>query len=192
MKRIFLVLVAMIFCLGCARLSVQGSKEPIKVDISMRLDVYQHVQKDIDAIEDIVGGAPQEKKIDDQQSFQAIFVGYAYAQETLSPEIQQAALRRKDRVSELRALEGQGVVGEDKSGLVQLRDASQAGSPVEALIAAENIDRLVIYRGVADKNNTPVEEIQKVYAQRLQADAPAGTPIEVLNPATGAYEWKKK
>jgi len=192
MKRIFLVLVAMVFCLGCAKVSVQGSKEPIKVDISMRLDVYQHVQNDINAIEDIVGGAPQEQKTDDQQSWMDIFIGPAYAQEDLSPEIQQAALRRKDRLTELHAQESQGVVGEDKSGLVQLRDASQAGTPVEALIAAENIDRLVIYKGIAAKNNTPVEEIQKVYAQRLQADAPAGTPIEVSNPATGAYEWKKK
>ena len=192
MKRIFLVLVAMIFCLGCAKVSVQGSKEPIKVDISMRLDVYQHVQNDINAIEDIVGGAPQEKNMDDQQSLLGIFIGYAYAQEALSPEIQQAALRRKERIAQLYALEGQGVVGEDKSGLVQLKDSSQAGGPVEAVIAAENIDRMIIYKGIAAKNNTSLEEIQKVYAQRLQADAPAGTPIEVLNPATGVYEWKSK
>ena len=130
MKRLFLVLVVMIFCLGCAKLSVQGTKEPIKVDISMRLDVYQHVQKDINAIEDIVGGAPQEKKPDDQQSLLGLFIGSAYAQQDLSPEIQQAALRRKDRVSELYALEGQGVVGEDKLGLVQLRDSSQGGASV--------------------------------------------------------------
>ena len=51
---------------------------------------------------------------------------------------------------------------------------------------------MIIYKSVAAKNNTPVEEIKKVYAQRLQADAPSGTPIEVLNPATAAYEWKKK
>lgn len=192
MKRLFLVLVAMIFCLGCAKLSVQGSKEPIKVDISMRLDVYQHVQKDIDAIEDIVGGAPEEKKSDDQQSLLGIFIGSAYAQEELSPEIQQAALRRKDRVSELRALEAQGVIGEDKLGLVQLRDASQGGGSAEALIAAENEDRMIIYKAIAAQNNTPVEEIQKLYAQRLQADAPSGTPIEALNPASGACEWQKK
>jgi len=31
---------------GCAKVQVQAPKEPIKVDISMRLDVYQHVEKD--------------------------------------------------------------------------------------------------------------------------------------------------
>ena len=192
MKRLFLVLAVIIFCLGCAKVSVQGTKEPIKVDISMRLDVYQHVQKDINAIEDIVTGAPEEKKPGDQQSLLGIFIGCAYAQEELSLEIQQAALRRKDRVSELYALEGQGVVGEDKLGLVKLRDSSRGDASVEELIAAENQDRMIIYNSVAAKNNTPVEEIQKVYAQRLQADAPSGTPIEVLNKETGAYEWKKK
>ncbi len=192
MKKFFLVLVAIIFCLGCAKVSVQGTKDPIKVDISMRLDVYQHVEKDIDAIEGIVTGAPEKNKPDDQQSLLGFVIGYAYAQEELSPEIQQAALRRKERVSKLHALEGQGVVGENKSGLVKLMDSSSGDASLEELIAAENQDRMVIYNSVAAKNNSSVEEIQKVYAKRLQGDAPVGTPVEVLNKETGSYEWKKK
>ena len=41
---------------GCASVQVNAPKEPIKMDISMRLDVYQHVVKDIDDIESIVAG----------------------------------------------------------------------------------------------------------------------------------------
>ena len=50
MKKIFLACCAVVIGLGCARVRVEAPKEAIKVDISMRLDVYQHVQKDIDEI----------------------------------------------------------------------------------------------------------------------------------------------
>jgi uncharacterized protein YdbL (DUF1318 family) len=60
------------------------------------------------------------------------------------------------------------------------------------LVKAENNDRMIIYAQVAEKNNAPVREVQKIYAKRLQDDAPAGTEIEVLNQETGAYEWKRK
>ena len=192
MKKIFIALSAIIFALGCARVSVQGSKEPIKLDISMRLDIYQHVQKDIDSIEDIVAGEKQDNKVDDKQGFLHLFTSSAYAQEGLSQDVEQAALRRKGRLSKLRGLEEKGVIGENKLGLVELRGLVQDEAAVKELISAENKDRMIIYKSLADKNNTSVEGIQKVYAQRLQSDAPAGTPLEVLNEASGSYGWKIK
>jgi len=189
-KGFFLTLAVIIFSLGCARLSVQGSKEPIKVDISMRLDIYQHVEKDIDAIEGIVSGAKEKNEPSDQQSFLGFLIGSAYAQEGLSPEVEQAALRRKGRIDELHALEGKGVIGENKMGLVEARDSS--GGSVKELIEAENRDRTIIYNSLAAKNNTSVEEVQQLYAKRLRSDAPPGTPVEALNETTGAYEWKVK
>ena len=192
MKNFLLVLTAFIFALGCARVSVQGSKEPIKMDISMRLDIYQHVAKDIDAIEGMVSGSQDKAKTADKQSFLAVFESNAYAQEGMSPEVEQAALRRKARIDELRALESKGIVGENRMGQVEIRDAAQANDSARQLIAAENQDRMVIYQAVAAKNGTSVEEVQKPYAKRLIADAPSGTPVEVLNDASGAYEWKVK
>ncbi|MDP2911312.1 MAG: hypothetical protein Q8N76_03140, partial [Candidatus Omnitrophota bacterium] len=56
MKNIFIVSIALVAFLGCARVRVEAPKDPIKLDISMRLDIYQHVAKDIDAIEGIVSG----------------------------------------------------------------------------------------------------------------------------------------
>lgn len=191
MKKIFIALSVIILALGCARVSVQGSKEPIKLDISMRLDIYQHVQKDIDSIENIVSGAPKEKKPGDQ-GFLSLFIGKAYAQEALSSDVEQAALRRKDRLAQLKDFEAKGAIGENKLGLVEFRGPSQDDALVMDLVSAENKDRMIIYNALAAKNNTPVEEIQKIYSMRLQGDAPAGTPLEAQNPASGAFEWRAK
>lgn len=60
------------------------------------------------------------------------------------------------------------------------------------MVNQENSDRMLIYQALAQKNNTPVTEIQKLYASRLQSDAPSGTPIEVLNSSSGAWQWQKK
>ncbi len=180
MKIATLFMLAVIICLGCANVQVQAPKEPIKVDISMRLDIYQHIEKDIDEIENIVSGK-------DKQSFLVGLVGVAFAEEGLSPEVEDAALRRKDRRSELSVWESKGVVGENKSGLVEIRNSSAADSSVQRLVSAENNDRMLIYRAVAAKNKSSVEEVQKLYAKRLQDDAPGGTPIEI--PGSG---WKVK
>lgn len=191
MKHFFITLAAVVFVIGCAKLSVQGAKEPIKVDISMRLDVYQHVEKDIDAIEGIVSGEKGKNenkgKLDDKQSFLEIFIGNAYAQEGLGAEVEQAALRRKDRIDELYALESKGIIGENKSGMVELKDSSAGDGSVNQLISAENSDRMVIYQLVAGKNNTSLDDVRKIYAKRLQSGAPAGTPIE-----SPSGEWKIK
>lgn len=184
MKTAALLMLAVIIGLGCAKVQVQAPKEPIKVDISMRLDIYQHIEKDIDQIENIVAGK-------DKQSFLVGLVGVAFAEEGLSPEVEEAALRRKDRRSELLSWEGKGAIGENKSGLTEIRDPSAADPSIQQLVSAENSDRMIIYRAVAAKNNSSVEDVQKLYAKRLQDDAPGGTPIEVLN-QSGSYEWKKK
>lgn len=192
MRITFLLFLGLILSLGCARVRVEAPKEPIKVDISMRLDIYQHVEKDIDAIETIVSGGKEKAKPGDKQSLLDCFVSSVYAQEGLSPEVEQAALRRKDRLPELNSLLEKGVIGENKSGLVEARSAEKADAALEALIEAENSDRMVIYKSIADKNSTTVEEVRKLYAKRLQENAPSGTPVEVYSDASGAYEWKTK
>jgi uncharacterized protein YdbL (DUF1318 family) len=174
----------MVAVMGCARVRVEAPKEPIKVDISMRLDVYQHVEKDINDIESIVTGAPKPQSRIDQNVF-SFFITDAFAEGGLSPEIEAAALRRRDRRAELISWEQQGVIGENRSGLVEVRAAEQAAS-VQSLVQAENSDRTIIYEGVAAQNGTSVGEVQKMYAKRLQADAPSGTPIEV----DGAWQVK--
>lgn len=195
MRRILLLFVAVIVGLGCARVRVEAPKEPIKVDISMRLDIYQHVEKDIDAIEDIVSGSAVPKKntsAGNQSKVGQWFVGIAFAQENLSPELEQAALRRRDRYQALIAWETRGAVGENRLGLVEIRNRNAMDSSVPQLVADENTDRMFIYRSIAEKNNLTLEEVQKLYAQKLQEGAQAGTPIEVLDEKTGQYAWRTK
>jgi uncharacterized protein YdbL (DUF1318 family) len=187
-KSLLLMLIAAAIGFGCARVNVGGAKDPIKVDIAMRLDIYQHVQKDIDSIENIVAGdkAKADKK-PLNQSWLNFAETEAYAQDGLSPDVEQAALQRKDRRSSLDSWEARGVVGENKSGLVEIRGPNQADSAVKDLVRAENADRMIIYRSLARKYNEPLEQIEKVYAEKLAAQAPSGTPVESLN-----GEWKIK
>ena len=190
MKQATILLLAILFSFGCARISVEAPKEPIKVDISMRLDVYQHIQKDIDSIEDIVSGSKKEELKPDSQSLLDYLISPVYAEEGLSPEVKAAALRRRDRLPNIESLERKGIIGEDRLGLLKIK--SKSDSPVENIINLENTDRMIIYRSLAQKNNTSLEEIQKIYSARLQKDAPSGTPIEVYDSSTGAYVWKIK
>ena len=179
--------------LGCARVQVEAPKEPIKVDVTMRLDIYQHVAKDIDDIESIVSGSGSNPGAQGQGSFLNLFVGNAYAQgEALSSEVESAALRRKGRYQQLTALEEDGIVGENKWGLVEIRVAQKADSATKDLIGKENSDRMVIYKEIAVKNGATIEEVQAMYAKRLQSDAPSGTPIEAFNEQSGKFEWKIK
>ena len=185
MKGLALILLTII-TLGCAKVNLQTS-QPIKLDINMRVDVYQHVAKDIDDIESIVSGGKKQTKPKEGQSLLNYFIKGAYAQEGLSPQVEEAALRRKDRFSEVTSLEASGVLGENNCGLLEIRDQGQANSSLQKLLSDENSDRAVIYTGVAKKNGTSVSDVHKIYSQKLQENAPAGTPIQ---DASGSWRIK--
>jgi uncharacterized protein YdbL (DUF1318 family) len=191
-KRIFVVIFVAALSFGCARVRVEAPKEPIKVDISMRLDVYQHVAKDIDDIENIVSGGSQPKPAAGPQSMLPSFVGIAHAEEGMGSTVESAALRRKNRRAQISALEANGVIGENKVGLISIQKPGSANDATESLVIAENRDRMEIYRGIASKNGTMVQDVQKLYSKRLQKDAPAGTPIEVLDENSGRSSWQVK
>ncbi len=163
-----ILLYSALFGMGCARVQVEAPKDPIKMDISMRLDVYQHVTKDIDQIESIVSGSKP-------MAWAEFLVQTAYAGD-LDPAVEQAATRRRDRRSKIVSLESQGLVGENSAGLLTVR-GSLDGSAQQA-VDSENQDRSAIYQALAAKNGTAVEEIQKVYSERLRKDAPGGAPVQ--------------
>lgn len=161
-----MILIMLVVFAGCARVRVEAPKEPIKLDISMRLDIYQHVAKDIDAIEDIVSGKEQKKPAGKEGSMLDILVRDAYAEEGFGPEVERAALNRRDRRPQLLSLEEQGIVSENKLGLVETTGG--ADSSIKDLVSAENNDRMVIYKAIAAKNGISVEEVQEIYAKKLQ------------------------
>jgi uncharacterized protein YdbL (DUF1318 family) len=171
----FIAMAVVFLIIGCATVKVQAPKEPIKVDISMRLDVYQHVQKDINTIEDLVTGSGSSQGAADKQSFLNFGAGVAYAQE-LSPQVEEAAMRRKARRGELVSLEQAGIVGESNKGLVQVMKPEHIVA--DSIVNEENADRMVIYNSIAAGNGTAVSDVQKLYAERLQKDAPSGTQVQ--------------
>ncbi len=187
MRTLLVVVLGLVVGLGCARVRVEAPKDPIKVDISMRLDIYQHIEKDIDRIEDKVTGSANKGP----HSFVNFFVTDAYADEGFGSEVEGAVLRRQARRAQLMALQSKGIVGENKSGLLEIR-VTQSDSTVADLLAKENADRMIIYGAVAKKNGGSVSEVEKLYAKRLQDDAVAGTPIEIFDSLTGTYQWRIK
>ncbi len=190
MKIVCLFAVILFSIVGCARVRVEAPKDPIKLDISMRLDIYQHVAKDINAIEDIVSGNEKKPAGSKQGTWLDVFVKDAYAQESFGPEVEQAAYNRRDRKPQLISLEESGVAGENKLGMVEIRVS--ADPSMQVLANAENNDRMTIYKAIAQKNGISIEEVQKIYAKKLQDGANSGTPIETLNESTSQYEWKVK
>jgi uncharacterized protein YdbL (DUF1318 family) len=184
-KITFTVLGFLTVLVGCATVEVKAPKDPIKMDIAMRLDVYQHVVQDVDDIESIVEGRSG-KAATVVSSIGGFFVGTAYADDGgLSPDATNAAYRRRDRRDELSSLEVQGVLGEGRSALVVVRSSGNARA--QQVMTDENNDRMIIYRAIAAKNGSSVEDVQKVYAERLRAGVPAGTQVQN---ADGS--WSKK
>ncbi|MCM8819171.1 MAG: YdbL family protein [Candidatus Omnitrophica bacterium] len=188
MKKLYLLGILSFLVISCAKVQVQAPKEPIKVDITMRLDVYQHIIKDIDAIEDIVSGRTEKPASNNIHKIFNFLIDTAYAQQ-LTLEIEEAALRRKNRLAQLESLQQQGIVGENRFGFVEIR-TQNIDDTILKLVESENNDRKIIYQALAKKNKVSVENIQELYAKKLQESAPSGTPIEVLDVTTGEYVWK--
>jgi uncharacterized protein YdbL (DUF1318 family) len=165
----------LVVLVGCASVEVKAPKEPIKMDIAMRLDVYQHVVKDVDDIESIVEGRSGSGKTV-ASAPRGFWVGTAYADDSLSSDATEAAYRRRDRRAALTALEVQGVLGEANTALVVVRAPGNASA--QSMMNAENSDRMIIYRAIAAKNGSSVQDVQKVYAERIREGLPAGAAVQ--------------
>ena len=86
--------------------------------------------------------------------------------------------RRKERRARIVLLASQGYIGENSNGLLDVFDKGSLDQGKLTMVEEENKDRLVIFEYVAKKNNTSVEDTGKVFGDRIQKDAAAGTPIE--------------
>jgi len=85
-----ILVVSLCFILwGCARVDVR-TPEPIK--INMRIDVYQHVVKEVESLEDQVYGENTEK-----MNRLTPFIAVAYAQEVAEVDLQVIVSRRRER-----------------------------------------------------------------------------------------------
>jgi uncharacterized protein YdbL (DUF1318 family) len=116
----------------------------------------------------------------------------AYAQGAAGGDVEAATDNRRERRADLYILEQKGVIGENKSGLIQVMPGHEADAAASAMVDKENSDRMLIFNSVAEKNHQPIADIQTMNAKNFQCDVPSGTPIEVPNAQGSAYEWKVK
>jgi len=180
MKRVFVIIVA-ITAVACAKVSVE-TKKPIKVDVNMRVDIYQHVVEDVQSINDQIYGG-------NQPEFNSLFfIQSAYAQ-SVSSDIQAAISRRKDRFKEIEHYFIMGYIGENRKALLEIRAEipAQEKARVTKTLQEENADREIIYKATAQKNGVDVSEIRKVFYEDDYKRALPGFLFETLQ--GGRYVW---
>ncbi len=178
------VILLLFFILGCANVNIE-SRKPIKLDINMRVDVYQHVVGDVESINDQIYGSGN-KKLNSLFLFENVYAA------DLSEETAGAVFRRRERVSELREYSAKGYIGENKNSFLEIRGEvpRDIKDKVIFFIREENKDRDIICGATAEKNKTDVSAVRKVFFENDYKRAPSGYWFEVYN--EGSYIWIKK
>jgi uncharacterized protein YdbL (DUF1318 family) len=109
---------------------------------------------------------------------------------TLTPDVLAIVESRRARYAELAAAMARGCLGESNQGLVEPRPGSGCPPNVAALAAAENNDRMRLYRTLVTQNNMPPGDLTRVqagFAKTNRAAAPAGTWIQ-----DDAGQWSRR
>ncbi|MEI8349657.1 MAG: DUF1318 domain-containing protein [Candidatus Omnitrophota bacterium] len=186
MKIIISLFIVSIVMIGCAKVNLQTAK-PLQVDINMRVDVYQHVAKDVESIQDQIYGTAKEKQMN-----AILFIEAVYAQESssgLSSAIERRRVR-KDTITEYFKKE---YIGENKNAdleIVSKNMPADEQSKVQEALRAENQDRDTIYQATATKNGVGIQEVRKMFFDDDYKRAPGGSWFEVYS--GNSYSWQKK
>ena len=139
--------------------------DPLKVDLNMRVDVYQHpdasVQKRVTA--------------------------------TQPAATEDAQTRLRNRMGEVQVLKNNRIVGESRQGLLEIRNKppGEFGEYVQRLVDAENKDRLAMMQDIGQKKTLAPEEVQRQQAELARNKAFSGEWIEVPQ-SDGTFVWKQK
>jgi len=139
--------------------------DPVKVDLNMRVDVYQHAD------------ATVQKRV-------------LAAQPAPTEDVQ---TRMRNRMGEVQVLKNNRLVGESRKGLVEIRSQppGEFGEYVQRTVEAENKDRATMMQEIAQKKNLAIEEVQRQQAELTRNKAFNGEWIEVPQP-DGSFAWKQK
>jgi len=92
--------------------------------------------------------------------------------------------RMKDRLPVIADLKAKGIIGEDNKGYLGFVTSAREQ---QAVVAAENEDRKAVYTYFAKQQNTTIDVVEKVQADRK---AEKTEPGEFFQTADGA--WHKK
>jgi uncharacterized protein YdbL (DUF1318 family) len=149
---------------GCQSIPIDVSTaEPVKVDIAMKVDVYQHADP----------GAT--KKVE------------------VRPPPADVAKSRRNRMAEIQILKNSRIVGENHAGYLEVRNSppGEYGDYVRSTVDAENADRARLIEKLSKEKGLPVAEVEKQQAELFRKDAFAGEWVEVPD-AEGKFAWKQK
>jgi tRNA(Glu) U13 pseudouridine synthase TruD len=139
-----------------------ATSEPLKVDIKVDLNVYQH-------------SSPEE----------------AAKADAADEEVEQIEKRKYNRTAEIQELKNQRYIAETHRGVLLLRQqpAGTYGEYVKKVVEDENTDRMKLMTAEAQKGRRELREImQERYAATVQS-AHAGEWIEVPDPVK-PESWK--
>lgn len=164
--------VTLSLCLGgCATPSVNlATNEPIKVDINMRLDVYQHSNAAK------AGATPKPTP--------------SPAASAPSPGDPQS--RQKARSGDIQTMKNSRLVGEGRDGMLVIRTdpGGEYGTFIRETVRQENADRMEIIKGLSESEKIPPPEIQKREAKLAADRAFKGEWIEIEK--DGKFVWIQK
>jgi uncharacterized protein YdbL (DUF1318 family) len=153
---------------GCKAPSINlSTNEPIKVDIAMRLDVYQH---------EAPAGATTAAKP--------------------SPTPARGGdpiARRKNREADIQTFKNGRLVGEGHDGLlvILVEPAGDYGDYVRRMVAGENSDRMALMKARAEKEKRSLSDVQAAEAKSWADRSFKGEWIELKKP-DGSYQWVQK
>lgn len=108
---------------------------------------------------------------------------------TRTPEVMASIESRRQRFPQVQQWKTRGCIGENAQGLVEARPGQGCGPEVGGLIAAENRDRMTLYRTLLQQNNMPPEDLPKVQAGFAKANRERAQGGEWIQTETG---WVRK
>jgi hypothetical protein len=133
-----------------------NTPEPIKVDMKITLDVYQH------------DGSDKAKKPDEE-----------------TDDLAEVSRRKYNRQAEIQELKNSRLVAETHQGLLLLREkpAGTYGNYVKETVDKENVDRKALMIEDARKQKRELHEIEKERYEANVKNSHPGEWIEVPDPA---------
>ncbi len=169
MKSFTLLLLLVVGCFwGCALPPVKiESDEPLKVDINMRIDVYQHSAKPASTA--------------------------ATANTSANPVAIDPAQARRRRMEEIQNLKSSRLVGENRNGVLEIRTDPPGpyGDYVRRIVAEENSDRIALMDQSSRDRGVTLEVIQKEQGELWRTRSFRGEWIEIQD-AEAQWQWQRK
>jgi len=159
---------------GCRGVPLRiTTPRPVKVDVTLRVDIYQH------------DGANSANAANSTEP--------APGSTSTAPGTDDEETRRRGRMAQIQSFKNSRLVGEDHTGRLQVieRPSGNYGSFVEQTVTAENGDRDTLMRAEAAQRRVPLATVETERAQQWRERSFPGEWIE-LRQADGTWKWVQK